>query len=102
MTTKKLFVGGISYSTTSKQLEDLFAQAGKVDTLNLITDKYSGQSKGFAFVEMSNDKEAEDAIKQFNNFELDGRKLVVNIARPKEDRPRFGDRGNSSRYNKGY
>jgi cold-inducible RNA-binding protein len=96
MTTKKLFVGGLPYSTTSAQLEELFTQVGKVDTLNLITDKFSGQSKGFAFVEMSNDKEAEDAIKKFNNFELDGRKMVVNIARPKEDRP-MQNRGNQSR-----
>ena len=87
MTTKRLFVGGLSYNTTSGQLEELFAQVGKVATLNLITDKFSGQSKGFAFVEMSNDAEADEAIKKFNNYELDGRKLVVNIARPKEDRP---------------
>ncbi|OGD86560.1 hypothetical protein A2870_02075 [Candidatus Curtissbacteria bacterium RIFCSPHIGHO2_01_FULL_41_11] len=87
MTTKRLFVGSLPYSATSGQLEELFAQVGKVVSLNLITDKFSGQSKGFAFVEMSNDHEAEEAIKKFNNFELDGRKLVVNIARPKEDRP---------------
>lgn len=97
MTTKRLFVGGLSYSTTSGQLEELFAQAGKVASLNLITDKFSGQSKGFAFVEMSNDSEAEEAIKKFNNFELDGRKLVVNVARPKEERPSFQSKGNYSR-----
>lgn len=97
MTTKRLFVGGLSYSTTSGQLEELFAQAGKVASLNLITDKFSGQSKGFAFVEMSNDAEAEEAIKKFNNYELDGRKLVVNVARPKEDRPMNQSRGNFSR-----
>ena len=63
------------------------------ESVNLITDKFSGQSKGFAFVEMSNDKETEDAIKKFNDFELDGRKLVVNVARPKEDRSDFQNRG---------
>lgn len=99
MTTKRLFVGGLPYSATSGQLEELFAQAGKVSTLTLITDKYSGQSKGFAFVEMSNDAEAEEAIKKFNNYELDGRKLIVNIARPREDRPQGQSRGNYSTSN---
>ena len=95
MTTKRLFVGGLPYSATSTQLEELFSQVGTVTTLNLITDKFSGQSKGFAFVEMSNDQEAEEAIKKMNNYELDGRKLVVNIARPKEERPQ--NRGDYSR-----
>ena len=95
--TKRLFVGSLSYTTTSGQLEDLFSQVGKVSSVNLITDKFSGQSKGFAFVEMTNDKETEDAIKKFNDFELDGRKLVVNVARPKEDRPSNQSRGNFSR-----
>ena len=97
MMTKRLFVGGLSYNTTSGQLEELFAQVGKVSSLNLITDKFSGQSKGFAFVEMSNDAEAEEAIKKFNNYEFDGRKLVVNIARPREERPMNQSRGNYSR-----
>ena len=92
---KRLFVGSLSYSTTSAQLEELFSQVGKVASLNLITDKYSGQSKGFAFVEMSRDEEADKAIAKFNNFELDGRKMVVNVARPKEDRPQSQDRGYS-------
>lgn len=95
--TKRLFVGSLSYTTTAGQLEELFSQVGKVSSVNLITDKFSGQSKGFAFVEMTNDKETEDAIKKFNDFELDGRKLVVNIARPKEDRPGYQSRGNFSR-----
>ena len=98
--TKRLFVGSLSYTTTAGQLEELFAQVGKVATVNLITDKFSGQSKGFAFVEMSNDKETEDAIKKFNDFELDGRKLVVNVARPKEDRSDFQNRGNFARSGK--
>ena len=91
---KRLFVGSLSYSTTSAQLEELFSQVGKVASLNLITDKYSGQSKGFAFVEMSTDEEADKAIAKFNNFELDGRKIVVNEARPQENRNQGQSRGN--------
>ncbi len=84
---KKLFVGNLPYNATSAQLEELFAKVGKVSNLTLITDKYTGQSKGFAFVEMLDDKEADEAIKKYNDFELDGRKIVVNVARPKEERP---------------
>ncbi len=83
---KRLFVGGLPYSATGGQLEELFAQAGKVLQVNLIIDRFSGQSKGFAFVEMSTDEESKEAIKKFNNFELDGRRIVVNEARPQEDR----------------
>src|SRR3990170_249056 len=90
---KRLFVGNLTYSATSAQLEELFSQVGKIASLNLITDKFSGQSKGFAFLEYATDAEADEAIKKFNNYELDGRKLVVNEARPKEDRPA----GNSGR-----
>lgn len=93
---KRLFVGSLPYSATSAQLEELFSQVGKVATLNLITDKFSGQSKGFAFVEMSTDEESDAAIKKFNNYELDGRKIVVNVARPREERP-TQNRGNYSR-----
>ena len=91
---KRLFVGSLSYSVTSSQLEDLFAKVGKVVQVNLIIDKFSGQSKGFAFVEMATDEETQNAIKKFNNFELDGRKIVVNEARPREDRSRQDLRGN--------
>ena len=83
---KRLFVGNLTYSTTSAQLEELFSQVGKIASLNLITDKFSGQSKGFAFMEFATDAEADEAIKKFNNFELDGRRMVVNEARPQEDR----------------
>lgn len=92
---KRLFIGSLSYSVTQQQLEELFAQAGKVESCNLITDRYSGQSKGFAFVEMATEQEAKEAITKFNNFELDGRKIVVNEARPQEDRNRPNqNRGN--------
>lgn len=97
---KRLFVGSLPYSVTSAQLEELFSQVGKITSLNLITDKYSGQSKGFAFVEFTTDAEANEAISKFNNFELDGRKIVVNEARPQEDRanrPNFGSNFNRSR-----
>ncbi len=100
--TKRLFVGSLSYTTTAGQLEDLFSQVGKVSSVNLITDKFSGQSKGFAFIEMTDDKETEDAIKKFNDFELDGRKLVVNIARPKEDRSNNTGRRNFTRSQKSW
>ncbi len=93
---KRLFVGNLTYSATSAQLEELFSQVGKIASLNLITDKFSGQSKGFAFVELSTDAEADEAIKKFNNFEFDGRKMVVNEARPQENR----DRSSNDRYNK--
>lgn len=96
---KRLFVGSLSYTTTSAQLEELFSQVGKIASLNLITDKFSGQSKGFAFLEYATDAEADEAIKKFNNFELDGRKLVINEARPQEDRssrpPRDSQRSGS-------
>ena len=85
---KRLFVGNLPYSTTSAQLEEIFSKVGKISSLNLITDRYSGQSKGFAFVEMSSDEESNEAIKKLNNFEIDGRKIVVNEARPQEDRSR--------------
>ncbi|OGD83635.1 hypothetical protein A2165_03045 [Candidatus Curtissbacteria bacterium RBG_13_40_7] len=87
---KRLYVGNLTYGVTSAQLEELFSQVGKISSLNLITDKYSGQSKGFAFVEFATDAEADGAIKKFNDFELDGRKMVVNEARPQEKREGFG------------
>ena len=98
---KRLFVGSLPYSVTSSQLEELFGEVGKVTTLNLITDKFSGQSKGFAFVEFTTDEEADKAIEKFNNYELDGRKIVVNVAKPMEDRGSRpgGGGGNFSRGN---
>ena len=95
---KRLFVGSLPYSATSAQLEELFSQVGKIQSLNLITDRFSGQSKGFAFVEFATEEEAKEAITKFNNFELDGRKIVVNEARPQEDRNQGGqDRRNFNR-----
>lgn len=96
---KRLFVGSLPYSATGAQLEELFAQVGKVASVNLITDKFSGRSKGFAFVEMATEEEAKEAISKLNNSELDGRKIVVNEARPQEDRG-SSNRGNYQRSNR--
>ena len=99
---KKLYVGGIAYSTSDAGLKDAFAQAGTVVSATIIMDKMTGRSKGFGFVEMSNDAEADAAIAKWNGAELEGRKLTVNEARPMEPRaPRGngfggGDRGGRS------
>src|SRR3990167_4030072 len=85
---KKLYVGSLSYSTTDSSLKDFFAQAGDVSSANVIMDKISGRSRGFGFVEMTNDDEATKAIDMFNGKELDGRTITVNEARPFEPRPR--------------
>ena len=71
----KLYVGSLSYNTTEDELKELFSQAGTVNSATIITDKFSGRSKGFGFVEMSNEEEAQKAIEMFNDKELDGRKL---------------------------
>ncbi|RPI21265.1 MAG: RNA-binding protein [Acidobacteria bacterium] len=83
--TMKLFVGNLSFQTTSSQLEDLFAQAGTVQSATLITDRETGRSRGFGFVEMASREEGEQAIRQFNGMEVDGRNLTVNEARPREE-----------------
>ena len=85
---KKLYVGNLSYNTTEQDLRTLFSQAGTVESVDLIKDRDSGRSKGFAFVEMSAQEEAENAIRMFNGSTLDNRELKVNIARPKEEKPR--------------
>lgn len=99
---KKLYVGGLSFQTTDDALGQAFAQAGNVVSAVVIKDKFSGRSKGFGFVEMSTDEEAQAAIDMWNDKELDGRTVKVNEARPMEDRPPRRDnysmnRGNSNR-----
>lgn len=84
---KRLYVGGLSYNTTQDGLKDYFSQAGTVASATIVMDRMSGRSKGFGFVEMSSDEEADKAIEMFNGKEFDGRKLTVNEARPMEDRP---------------
>ena len=88
----KLYVGNLSYSTTEEDLRALFAQAGTVASVAIIKDRDTGQSKGFGFVEMGTQAEAQKAISQFNGQSVKDRALTVNIARPKEDRGGFGDR----------
>ncbi len=82
----KLYVGGLAYSVTEKELEELFAAQGVVTSAVVIKDRDSGQSKGFGFVEMADVKEGQNAIKELNDKEVSGRKIVVNQARPQEDR----------------
>ncbi|GIW55219.1 MAG: RNA-binding protein [Nitrospiraceae bacterium] len=88
----KLYVGGLPYATTEPQLQDLFAQHGTVESARVITDKFTGQSRGFGFVEMSTAEEANAAIAALNGTQLDGRTLTVNEAKPQESRSggRFG------------
>jgi RNA recognition motif-containing protein len=82
----KLYVGNLSYGVTEDQLRELFSQAGQIKDVVVITDRETGRSKGFGFVEMSTDAEAQKAIQMFNNQELDGRRMMVNVARPREER----------------
>ena len=88
---KKLYVGGLSYNTTDATLKDTFAAAGTVESATIIIDKMTNRSKGFGFVEMSTDEEAQKAIEMFDGKELDGRSIKVNEAKPMEPRaPRQG------------
>lgn len=88
---KKLFVGNLSFSATDQALADTFAQCGTVESAKIITDRDSGRSKGFGFVEMSSESEAQAAISKFHGTELEGRAMTVNEAKPME--PRNNDRG---------
>lgn len=92
---KRLFVGGLPYETTNQQLEELFAQAGTVESATVITDRYSGRGKGFGFVEMSSEEEAKKAMDMFNGYNLNGRSIIVNEARPQENRDNRGGGGGS-------
>lgn len=87
---KKLYVGGLPYATTDDQLKDAFAQAGTVESATILMDKMTGRSKGFGFVEMSTEEEAQKAIDMWHGKDFGGRLLTVNEARPREDRPRTG------------
>ena len=89
---KRIYVGNLSYQTTEGDLSNLFEQVGQVESVNIITDRDTGRSKGFGFVEMSNE-DAEKAIAQFNGTELNGRALTVNEARPREERSGGGRGG---------
>ncbi len=89
----KLYVGNLSYTTTEVQLQKLFEQAGTVKSVALIKDRETGRSKGFAFVEMETQAEAQKAISMFHGKQYDNRALTVNIARPREERPASGGGG---------
>jgi RNA recognition motif-containing protein len=93
----KLYVGNLSYSTTEDELRTLFAEAGTVASVALIKDRDTGQSKGFAFVEMSNQVEAEKAISMLNGKMLGAREIKVSMAKPRDDRGGFGGRGGRDR-----
>lgn len=93
----KLYVGGLAYSVTEKELEELFATEGAVTSVAIIKDRDSGQSKGFGFVEMGDIKEGQNAIKNLNGKEVSGRAIMVNQARPQEDRRTGGGGGGSFR-----
>src|SRR3984893_5520242 len=89
----KLYVGNLAFQTSSEDLQQLFAQAGTVDSASVVEDRMTGRSRGFGFVEMSTKEEGEAAIAQFNGKEVDGRALNVNEAKPRENRAGGGGRG---------
>jgi cold-inducible RNA-binding protein len=98
MNPTRLFVGNLSYQTMEQDIQDAFSQAGNVTSVNLMFDKFTGKSRGFAFVELATAEEANKAVEMFNGKDLQGRTLTVNIARPREersgsDRPRGGGGG---------
>jgi len=88
MNPTRLFVGNLSFQTLEQDLQEYFSQAGSVTSVNLMFDKFTGKSRGFAFVELSSPEEANKAVEMFNGKELQGRALTVNVARPREERPR--------------
>ncbi len=93
MNPTRLFVGNLPYQTIEQDIQDLFAQAGNVTSVNLMFDKFTGKSRGFAFVELATAEEANKAVEMFNGKDMQGRALTVNIARPREERPRTGGGG---------
>ncbi len=94
---KNIYVGNLSFSATEDTLRSLFEKHGAVDRVNIVTDRDTGQARGFAFVEMPNDAEAVKAMNAINGMDLEGRTLSVNEARPKTDRPREGRAGGGRR-----
>lgn len=94
---KRIYVGGLPYSTNNTELADLFSAHGTVNEASIITDRYTGRPKGFGFVEMENDDEAERAIQKLNNSSFGGRTLTVNEAKPRDARPQGGGGGGGGR-----
>ena len=99
---KKLYVGGLAYSVTDAQLQELFAAHGTVESARVVTDKFTDSSRGFGFVEMGTQQEAEKAIEVLNGTEYEGRNITVNIAKPREERPRGGRGGGGGGGGGGY
>lgn len=97
----KLYVGNLSFQTTSEDLQQLFAQAGTVESATVVEDRDTGRSRGFGFVEMASKEEGEKAIEQFNGTDMNGRNLTVNEARPREDRGNRGGGGGRGGYGGG-
>lgn len=95
----RLFIGNLPYTVDSAKLEEIFSQAGSVVSAQVVTDRMTGRSRGFGFVEMSSDEETQKAL-ELNGHEVDDRKLVVNKARPREDRPQGGGFGGGRRDNR--
>ena len=94
MAENKLYVGNLSFNTTDDELAQIFAEHGQVQRASIVTDRDTGRSRGFGFVEMGNDQEAQSAIQALNGAMVEGRSLTVNLARPREnDRPRRGGGG---------
>ena len=94
----KLYVGNLSFQTSSDELQQLFSQAGTVESATIVEDRDTGRSRGFGFVEMASKEEGEKAIQQFNGTDLNGRNLTVNEARPREDRGNRGGGGGRGGY----
>ena len=90
--TQRLYIGNLSYETTEQNLRELFSQAGEITSVDVITDKYTGKGKGFAFVEMATDAATEEAISRLNGHQIDNRAIIVNTARIREERPGGGSR----------
>lgn len=101
--TSKLYVGNLPFATTAQELQDLFSQHGDVSAVDLIYDKFTGRSRGFAFVNMATPEDARKALEHFNGYDIGGRSLTVNEARPKEPQPRIFASGGKEerRYNGG-
>jgi RNA recognition motif-containing protein len=95
---KKLYVGGLAYSVTDTQLRDLFTSHGTVESANVITDRETDRSRGFGFVEMSTQEEAEKAIQALNGVQHEGRSLTVNMSKPRSESDRGGRGGSSNRW----
>lgn len=101
MNGKKLYVGGLPFSVSDRQLEELFAEHGTVESARVITDKMTGRSRGFGFVEMSSQEEAQSAIESLNGSQLEGRTLTVNEAKERAPRPGGGGGGGRGGYGGG-